>query len=78
LYFYLKKKGAQITGTKSVRGDDLSGTKTLYQVQKYFFPASCSTAGWNLEKPKGAVSVDHVDVGPGTKKMQFSRTKRTF
>jgi hypothetical protein len=35
--------------------------------------------GWNLEKPKGAVSVYRVDVGPGTKKMQqFLPTKRTF
>ncbi len=75
MHFYLKKKGAQITGTKSVRGDALTGTKIRYQVQKYFFPASCSTAGWNLEKPKDAVSVNRVDDRPGTKKMQFSRDK---
>ena len=57
--FLFKKKGAQITGTKIVRGYALSGTNNKYQVQKYFFLASCSTAGWNLEKPKGAVSVNH-------------------
>ena len=33
---------------------------------------------WNLEKPKGAVSVYRVNVGPGTKKMQFLPTKRTL
>ena len=59
--FLFKKKGAQITGTKIVRVDALSGTNNK-----------------NLEKPKGAVSVNRVDVRPGTKKMQFSRTKRTF
>ena len=76
--FIKKKNAAQITGTKSVRAEALSGTKNYYQVQKYFFSASCRTAAWNLEQSKGAFSVYRVNVGPGTKKMQFLPTKRTF
>ena len=77
--FYLKKKGG-VQKKKDPTGTNrrLCPVQKLVPFTKVLFSAECSTAGWNLEKPKGAVSVNRVDVGPGTKKMQSLPTKRTF
>ncbi len=42
------------------------------------FTSPNGAARWNLENPKGSVSVYRVNFRPGTKKMQFLPTKRTF
>ncbi len=53
--FLFKKKEAQITGTKSVRGEARSGTKNYSQVQKYFSTISRAAPSWVLENSKGSV-----------------------
>ncbi len=52
--------------------------KKLVPGQKYIFSASWHTTCLNLENSKGAVFVDRVNVGPGTRKMQFLPANHTL